>query len=192
MAITLSTVALDATQKSIVSGYTNSGQRIAGLISAVVANTNATFVEAKSFVDALEVEQIAQNGKITSLETLITSSDTALDTLQEIVDFVKLNRTDLDALTITSIAGLRAELDVIITSVTNASAGEETRATGEEARIEEKVDLEISNRVSAVGAEKTRAEGIEGGINSRLTGIENGTVVLSSSNLGSNADWGLV
>lgn len=50
-------------------------------------------------------------GLIDNLNTLVTSNDVSLDTLQEIVDFIKLNRSDLDALTIASIAGLQAALD---------------------------------------------------------------------------------
>lgn len=48
---------------------------------------------------------------IDALTTLVTSDDTSLDTLQEIVDFIQLNREDLDSLTIASIAGLQTALD---------------------------------------------------------------------------------
>jgi len=47
---------------------------------------------------------------ILDIRALLASDDTALDELQEIVNFIKLNRADLDALTITSIAGLSASL----------------------------------------------------------------------------------
>lgn len=50
-------------------------------------------------------------GLVDNLNTLVNSNDVSLDTLQEIVDFIKLNRSDLDALTIASIAGLQAALD---------------------------------------------------------------------------------
>lgn len=51
------------------------------------------------------------NGLIDTINTAINSDDTTLDELQEIVDFIKLNREDLDSLTITSIAGLQVALD---------------------------------------------------------------------------------
>jgi hypothetical protein len=38
------------------------------------------------------------DGRIQSLETLTTSDDMNLDTLQEVVDFIKANRADLDSL----------------------------------------------------------------------------------------------
>jgi chromosome segregation ATPase len=47
---------------------------------------------------------------ILNINALLASDDTALDELQEIVNFIKLNRADLDSLTITSIAGLSASL----------------------------------------------------------------------------------
>jgi hypothetical protein len=45
----------------------------------------------------------------------LLASDTAdLDTLQEIVDFIRVNREDLDSLTISSIAGLQAALNASV------------------------------------------------------------------------------
>ena len=43
---------------------------------------------------------------IDNIDTLLTSDDTTLDTLQEVVDFIKINKSTLSALTIDSIAGL--------------------------------------------------------------------------------------
>lgn len=51
------------------------------------------------------------NGFIDAINTLLSSSDTALDELQEIVDYIKLNRETLETLGIGSIAGLQAALD---------------------------------------------------------------------------------
>lgn len=48
---------------------------------------------------------------ITGLQTLLTSDNASLDTLQELVDFVEINRDTLTNLTIASIAGLQAALD---------------------------------------------------------------------------------
>jgi len=50
-------------------------------------------------------------GLIDNLNTLVASNDVDLNEVQEIVDFIKLNRSDLDALSIASIAGLQAALD---------------------------------------------------------------------------------
>ena len=122
MAFVPTSIALTSGQKSTVAASNIAAERIALLIGDIVTNTNATFTEAKSFVDALETEQGSQGTRISSLETLIASSDTALDTLQEIVDFVKLNRTDLDALTTASISGLDAALGVLTSGVSDNAA----------------------------------------------------------------------
>lgn len=50
-------------------------------------------------------------GFVDNLNTLVTSNDLTLDTLQEVVDFIKLNKTTLDALGIGNIAGLQTALD---------------------------------------------------------------------------------
>lgn len=57
----------------------------------------------------------ASQGKILkdlvdTIDSLLQSDDAALDELQEIVDFIKLNRSDLNALSIASIAGLSSAL----------------------------------------------------------------------------------
>jgi len=50
-------------------------------------------------------------GLIDSINTLLSSDDTTLDELQEIVNYIKLNRSELDNLSIASIAGLQSALD---------------------------------------------------------------------------------
>lgn len=71
------------------------------------------------------------NDAIVAINTLLLSDDTTLDELQEIVDFIKLNRDDLDAMT----------LDTIVEGVTNKHftateqlklAGIEIAATGDQ------------------------------------------------------------
>lgn len=51
------------------------------------------------------------NTAINNINTLLVSDETTLDTLQEIVNFIELNRSDLDSLTIASIAGLQIALN---------------------------------------------------------------------------------
>ncbi|MCP5016946.1 MAG: hypothetical protein GY938_17010, partial [Ketobacter sp.] len=63
-------------------------------------------------LDALDLSGIATNAAaITAINTLLASDDTTLDELQEIVDFIKTNKTTLDALGISSISGLQTALD---------------------------------------------------------------------------------
>lgn len=49
--------------------------------------------------------------QVDNINTLLQSDTGTLDTLQEVVDFIQLNRTDLDSLTISSIAGLQSALN---------------------------------------------------------------------------------
>lgn len=50
-------------------------------------------------------------GLVDTINTLLQSDDSSLDELQEIVNYIKLNRADLSALGIDNIAGLRSALD---------------------------------------------------------------------------------
>lgn len=62
----------------------------------------------KSFVQGVES---GLNKEILAIKEVLKVDDTSLDELQEIVDFISLNREDLENLTISSIAGLQAALD---------------------------------------------------------------------------------
>ena len=48
---------------------------------------------------------------IDAINTLLTSDNTNLDSLQEVVDFIEANKSTLDTLSISNIAGLQAALD---------------------------------------------------------------------------------
>ena len=50
-------------------------------------------------------------GLIDSINTLLTSDNVDLDSLQEVVDYIEANRSTLDSLGISNIAGLQAALD---------------------------------------------------------------------------------
>ena len=85
-----------------------------------------------------------QRKRIDDIDTLLTSNDTTLDELQEIVTFIKANRSDLDAIT----------LDNIVEGVTNKYytlteknklAGIEERATADQT----KADIDALNINSA-------------------------------------------
>tara|TARA_B100000614_G_scaffold115323_1_gene103605 strand:- start:633 stop:5474 length:4842 start_codon:yes stop_codon:yes gene_type:complete len=64
------------------------------------------------------------NDAIAAINTLLTSNDTNLDELQEIVNYIKLNRTTLNALSISSISGLQAALDAKVNVVTGKGLSE--------------------------------------------------------------------
>jgi galactitol-specific phosphotransferase system IIB component len=50
-------------------------------------------------------------GYIDDINTLLTSDNVDLDTLQEVVDFIEANKSTLDSLTISNISGLQTALD---------------------------------------------------------------------------------
>jgi hypothetical protein len=59
--------------------------------------------------------------EVDTINTLLQSDTGTLDSLQEIVDFIQLNRTDLDSLTIASIAGLQSALNNKVDAVSGKS-----------------------------------------------------------------------
>lgn len=50
-------------------------------------------------------------GLIDTIDTLLTSDNTSLDTIQEIVDYIEANRSTLESLGISAVSGLQAALD---------------------------------------------------------------------------------
>ena len=60
---------------------------------------------------ALKTETQRLQTSIENIRQLLTSDDTNLDTIQEIVNFIKINKTALNSLTIDSISGLRNKLN---------------------------------------------------------------------------------
>ena len=55
-------------------------------------------------------------GLLDGINTLLSSNDTSLDQLQEIVDFVKANKSIIDGLGISNISGLQTALDAKATT----------------------------------------------------------------------------
>ena len=74
-------------------------------------------------------------GLIDNINTVLLSDDTNLDELQEIVDFIKLNRADLDSLSIPSIAGLEAALNSKVDKVTGKQLSTEDYTTDDKTKL---------------------------------------------------------
>ena len=72
---------------------------------------------------------------IDNINTILQSDDTNLDELQEIVDFIKMNREDLDSLSIPSIAGLEAALNSKVDKVTGKQLSTEDYTTDEKNKL---------------------------------------------------------
>nr|DAS34556.1 MAG TPA: hypothetical protein [Bacteriophage sp.] len=60
---------------------------------------------------ALKTETQRLQTSIENIRQLLTSDDTDLDTIQEIVNFIKINKSTLNSLTIDTISGLRSKLN---------------------------------------------------------------------------------
>jgi hypothetical protein len=91
-------------ERTSLTNFTNNG-----LVNADVVN-NVTST-------AVDVPLSAAQGKvlkdlIDAINTLLTSDNTDLDSLQEVVDYIETNRQDLDSLAISNITGLQAALDL--------------------------------------------------------------------------------
>ena len=95
---------ITSAERISLTNFTNNG-----LVNADVVN-NVTST-------AIDVPLSAAQGKvlkdlIDTINTLLTSDNTDLDSLQEIVDYIETNRDDLDTLGISNITGLQAALDL--------------------------------------------------------------------------------
>ena len=123
-----------------------------GLIHADVVN-NVTST-------AIDVPLSAAQGKvlkdlIDAINTLLTSDNTDLDSLQEIVDYIETNRTDLDNLGISNITGLQAALDL----KQNTEAGKGLSANDFTTILKTKLDGIEDNAEVNVNADWTASTG---------------------------------
>jgi hypothetical protein len=93
--------------------YYNGGTWIKGNNLNIVDDLNSTVPG--SVLDANQGRIL--KGLIDNITTMLNSDESNLDTLQEIVDFIKINRDTLNALTIGSISGLVDKLDTKVDKV---------------------------------------------------------------------------
>jgi len=115
----------DFSTKSVTefSDVTNAGS---GQIITSTERTNLTGLQANALLHADVVNNVTSTGTdvplsaaqgkvlkdlIDAINTLLTSDNTNLDSLQEVVDFIEANKSTLDSLSISNIAGLQAALD---------------------------------------------------------------------------------
>lgn len=97
------------------------GQYSAATVDSLLA-TKVAIVDIVNELTSTAVDQplSAAQGKvlkdlIDAINILLASDTVSLDQLQEIVDYIQQNRSDLDALTISNIAGLQSALDSRLT-----------------------------------------------------------------------------
>ena len=100
---------------------------------------------AQTAADGASGSASANQSSIVALQALLASDDVSLDQLQEIVNYIKANRADLDAFGIASIIGLQAALDA-----------KETPA-GAQAKADAAVDNAVSDTTVKVDAAEAAA-----------------------------------
>ena len=109
---------------------------------------------------AIDVPLSAAQGKvlkdlIDAINTLLTSDNTDLDSLQEVVDYIETNRTNLDNLGISNITGLQAALDL----KQNTEAGKGLSANDFTTILKNKLDSIAENAEVNVNADWTASTG---------------------------------
>ena len=110
---------------------------ITGLQSALDAKQESSSIPA--IVDGLASSAANQplsanqglvlKGLIDSINALLVSDDVSLDQLQEIVTYIKANRSDIDALGVSSIVGLQSALNAITGDITTINTVLDNKAT---------------------------------------------------------------
>lgn len=138
---------ITSAERTSLTNFTNNG-----LVNADVVN-NVTST-------AVDVPLSAAQGKvlkdlIDAINTLLTSDNTDLDSLQEIVDYIETNRTDLDNLGISNITGLQAALDL----KQNTEAGKGLSANDFTTILKTKLDSIAENAEVNVNADWTASTG---------------------------------
>ncbi len=102
---------------------------------------------------------------IDNLTALLESDDTTLDELQEVVNFIKLNQETLESLSIPSIAGLQAALDLkasvtyVDGRITTSSAEDRDRANHTGTQSADTLTDGTTNK-AFTAAERTKLGGI--------------------------------
>ena len=137
---------------------------------------------------------------IASIQALLQSDDTALDELQEVVNYIKNNKDLIDGIT-TSKVSVSDIIDNCTSEVSNkplsAKQGKvlkglidalTTRVSDNEDDISANAGA-ISTNAGAISAEEARAKGEENAIKTRVTALENATPTYDSamSNTSTNA-----
>jgi len=97
-------------ERTSLTNFTNNGLIHGDVVNNLTTNTTDVPLSAN--------QGLVLKGLIDGINTLLTSDDTNLDTIQEVVDFIKTNKSTLDSLGISNISGLQAALDAKEPSVT--------------------------------------------------------------------------
>lgn len=144
------------------------------------------YVDTKAAAKADAAELAAKAYADQKVADLVNGAPAMLDTLKELADAIEAGSSELSQEILTQVGTVSSRLDQEILDRQSGDSAEqsarqladqqlqghidaeETRAKGEESRIEGKVNQEVLDRQSAVSAEKTRAEGEESRIEGKV------------------------
>ena len=110
-------------------------------------------------------------GHIDNINTLIATDDTTLDELQEVVDFIKANRTELESLGVDNIAGLQTALDGKVDKVVGKQLSTEDYTTNEKSKlsgVEVGAQVNVPTHLSVTGSGNSRTLASSTGNNATL------------------------
>lgn len=126
----------------------------------------------KGYIDNL-------NNAIDNINGILTSDDTTLDELQEIVNYIKSNKTVLETLAITNIAGLETALNNLTNNKLDKSGG---ATSGPIIGLKEKV-VTMSNNIIDLNAGNIFIKNVTGNISFTLSNVSSVAGVAQSFTL---------
>lgn len=186
----LTSVDLTSTQKTTAINTTNAAARINSIFASLILNSNSTFSEVQTAID--------------NINTILSSDDTTLDELQEVVNFIKANKSDLDSLGISNISGLQSALDGKqnnLVSGTNVKTinGQSILGSGNltiNSGVWGSISGSLSDQTDLQNALNSKQSALVSGTNIKTIGgvtlLGSGDLVVSANGLGTTTQWGLV
>lgn len=126
-ALGITTLSGDNTGDQDLSGKENVGVA-AGLIASLKdGNTTDTIATLRTALTSLQSADTTISGQISDLMALLDSDNSALDTIQEIVDYIEANRTSIDAVLVDKLN--KSVYDAFLITNASAIAGKEPTIT---------------------------------------------------------------
>jgi hypothetical protein len=89
-------------------------------------------------------------GLIDSINTLLISDNTNLDSIQEVVDYIETNRSTLDALGISNITGLQNALDNKVDKISGKSLSTNDYTNTEKTKVSNAITKTGANEISTL------------------------------------------
>jgi hypothetical protein len=130
------------------------------------------YVDTKAAAEADAAELAAKAYADQKVAALVNGAPAMLDTLKELADAIESGSSDLSQEILTQVGLVDDKIDQEILDRQAAVSDEQSRAEGEEARIEGKVDQEVLDRQAAVSAEQLARESSDSALSGRIETLE--------------------